>query len=203
MMCLFLGANLHLYTDLQALKEPVLKVIVCYQPFADFITGEPEKIPMPCDMRKYPDNWPDVRRAVLLRAGGRQDDPRIGARCEKCGVRNYAVGHRDAQGNFIPARGNIYYDDYQYAVSYGEAREAADHINEWCDEFPKSVVIVLTVAHLEDPSPQNVKMSNLAALCQRCHNCFDQKMRQENAAKTRRNKSKQPELFELNKNLSG
>jgi len=40
---------------------------------------------MPCDMSEYPANWPDVRRAVLLRAGGKSDDPRVGAQCEWCG----------------------------------------------------------------------------------------------------------------------
>lgn len=138
-------------------------------------------------MSKYPDNWPDVRRAVLIRAGGKSEDPRVGSRCESCGVRNYSVGYR-SNGDFISARGNIYYDDYQYAISYSEAREAADHVNDWCDQSPRYIVIVLTIAHLHDQNPQNVSLDNLGALCQRCHNQLDNKMRRKNAKQTRRKK---------------
>jgi hypothetical protein len=155
---------------------------------------------MPCDMIKYPDNWPDIRRSILLRSGGRSDDPRVGAKCEWCGVRNYSIGHRNTEGIFIPARGNVYYDDYKYATSYGEAKEAVDHVNEWCDQSPKHIIIVLTIAHLDDPNPQNVELSNLAALCQRCHNRYDRKMRRMNAAKTKYEKiikNDQIELFSL------
>lgn len=44
---------------------------------------------MPADMSKYPKEWPEIRNKILLRAGGCEDDPRVGARCEKCGVLNY------------------------------------------------------------------------------------------------------------------
>jgi hypothetical protein len=37
-------------------------------------------------MKNYPKNWSEIRREILLRAGGNEDDPRVGARCEKCGV---------------------------------------------------------------------------------------------------------------------
>lgn len=55
-------------------------------------------------------------------------------------------------------------------------------------------VVVLTVAHL-DHQPENCAPSNLRALCQRCHNRYDQKHRQRNAAKTRRTKKQNGELF--------
>ncbi len=56
-----------------------------------------------------------------------------------------------------------------------------------------AVVIVLTIAHLHDPDPMNCDPSNLAALCQRCHNQHDAKMRKENARKKR--ESGQMNLF--------
>lgn len=55
--------------------------------------------------------------------------------------------------------------------------------------------IVLTVAHLGDPSPENCADDNLKAMCQRCHNRYDQPMRQQNAAATRRAKKQNGELF--------
>ena len=53
---------------------------------------------------------------------------------------------------------------------------------EWCDAVqgePHPVTgskVVLTVAHL-DHQPQNVDRSNLRALCQKCHNGYDAKVR--------------------------
>lgn len=55
-------------------------------------------------------------------------------------------------------------------------------------------VVVLTVAHL-DHQPENCADENLRALCQRCHNRYDQKHRQRNAAGTRRAKKHNGELF--------
>ena len=148
-------------------------------------------------MSKYPDNWEEIRERVLLRAGGKKDDPRVGASCEWCRVRNYAVGYRDADGKFHYAKGNIYYDELQYAGSYQEAKELADHCNEWCDQEPKYIVIVLTIAHLKDPNPHNVEMDNLAALCQRCHNRYDNEMRMGNAKRTNRRKKIEAGQLEL------
>lgn len=139
---------------------------------------------MPADMSKYPKEWPEIRRKILLRAGGNEDDPRIGARCEKCGVRNYAVGYRQPDGSFYCTRGNIYRDAFQYATSYEEARALAENDNEWSDG-KKYIVIVLTIAHLHDEDPQNVNENNLAALCQRCHNRHDMTMRRKHAMQTR------------------
>lgn len=142
---------------------------------------------MPADMSKYPKEWPEIRRKILLRAGGREDDPRIDARCEKCGVLNYAVGYREPDGSFYYTRGNMYRDDFQYATSYKEARELAENDNEWSDG-EKYIVIVLTIAHLYDENPQNASEDNLAALCQRCHNLHDIAMRRHHARQTRAGK---------------
>lgn len=55
-------------------------------------------------------------------------------------------------------------------------------------------VVVLTVAHL-DHTPENCDDSNLRALCQRCHNRYDQPHRRKNASATRREKKGNGELF--------
>ena len=52
---------------------------------------------------------------------------------------------------------------------------------EWCNAEhgePHPItgsIVVLTVAHLADPSPENVAPTNLAALCQKCHLGYDRK----------------------------
>lgn len=57
---------------------------------------------------------------------------------------------------------------------------------EWCDAengkphpITKSKV-VLTAAHIYDHRPEAASLLNLAALCQRCHNGHDAKMRSKN-----------------------
>jgi hypothetical protein len=55
--------------------------------------------------------------------------------------------------------------------------------------------VVLTVAHL-DHTPENCDPSNLLAMCQRCHLRYDVDHHKENAAKTRREKLNQRDLFD-------
>ena len=64
-------------------------------------------------------------------------------------------------------------------------------------------IVVLTVAHLQDPDPMNCDESNLGALCQKCHNTLDAPMRVQHARATRTRKrteaaraSGQQQLFE-------
>ena len=136
---------------------------------------------------KYPANWSEIRAQVLRRAGGQEDDPRVGARCERCLVRNYAIGFWE-HGQFQREVGNIYWDDYHYAVSHQEAREAAAHCNDFPENGRRRIVIVLTIAHVHDHTPENCALENLQALCQRCHNQLDIPLRRKNAAQTRREK---------------
>lgn len=127
----------------------------------------------PENRAKYPDNWPEIRQAILQRAG---------YRCEWCKVAQYAVGHRNADGLFFGICGNIHADcagnGQHYPsldrLTYAEAREWADSENDWREpDEPRTIVIVLTIAHVHDPEPSNCDPSNLAALCQRCHNRHD------------------------------
>lgn len=86
---------------------------------------------------------------------------RAGNRCQWCGVRNYRWIVRDHAGNV----------SYESTVPprAGETQEPA-------------VRIILTVAHL-DHRPENCERSNLAALCQRCHNRHDALERARNRAR--------------------
>ncbi len=54
---------------------------------------------MPIDYRTYPANWKKkIRPAVLARADHC---------CERCGVRNYSVDHRNSRGEFVGVCGNL------------------------------------------------------------------------------------------------
>lgn len=122
---------------------------------------------MPVDMSKYPENWNEIRNSILIRAGGDQFDPVIGSRCEWCGIRNYAVKYvkNDSVRNF---------DDYGFARQR-VTRHNADRNK--MREYGRASVVVLTIAHLDDPDPMNCDPDNLAALCQKCHNGYDAPMR--------------------------
>jgi hypothetical protein len=128
----------------------------------------------PENKHRYPKDWKQIRARILERAKNR---------CERCNVRQYGIGYWVEDG-FQYAGGNIFYDDFQYTESYSLAREACDHLNEWRDDEPKSIVIVLTIAHL-DHTPENCADDNLQALCQRCHLRYDAEHHAKNAAQTR------------------
>jgi len=115
---------------------------------------------MPTDMSRYPDNWAEIRNNILVRAGGQSDAPRIGAKCEWCGIENYSV---KVGGNVV-----------RVAVSYRDAMSIK------ADGLPTASIVVLTIAHLADPDPMNCDPDNLAALCQKCHNGYDAAMRRHN-----------------------
>lgn len=148
---------------------------------------------MPINYSKYPSNWfSEVRPSVLKRADGK---------CECCGIRNYSVGYRDTQGKFIGACGNVMFDlagtglhhPSLNNLTHKEAREIADALNEEGEE--KYIVIVLTIAHLDNDITNN-SLENLKAMCQRCHLVYDAKYHAENARNTRQLKKQQlPIIF--------
>jgi 5-methylcytosine-specific restriction endonuclease McrA len=127
----------------------------------------------PDQKARYSVDWPQIRAAILDRAR---------RRCERCGVPNYAVGYRDAEGQFRRTAGNEWHDLAGAGdLSYAEARAGVDELNTWGGGFGPNgepgIVIVLTIAHYPDPAPENVDPANLLALCQRCHNRYDAKSR--------------------------
>jgi 5-methylcytosine-specific restriction endonuclease McrA len=116
----------------------------------------------------YPGNWKVIRAAILERAGDR---------CERCGLRNGAVGHRAALGAFV--------------------EHLPGDLVVFPDGVSRTIRIVLTVAHIENPDPRDCRPENLQALCQQCHNRHDAQFRARNAATTRRRRREavQPALF--------
>lgn len=144
--------------------------------------------------KRYPANWLEIRESILTRAK---------RCCEWCGVPNYAVGHRDAAGKFVAVKGDGPVDaigrgrtwpNESIRTTYAEAKEHADDFNyNIGDTGERLIVIVLTIAHVHDDSPENCDPSNLAALCQRCHLKHDAPSRARNR-KQKRN-FMQPTLF--------
>jgi len=71
---------------------------------------------------------------------------------------------------------------------------------EWCgaeNYKPHPItggMVVLTVAHVYDHRPEAASFFNLAALCQKCHNGHDAKMRQKNRRERLLRESGQIEL---------
>lgn len=116
----------------------------------------------------YPKNWPDIRQNILSRAENH---------CEWCGVRNHAWGIRTDAGRFVP-------------IGKRPMRKVGHHKTPFAIDYNgtsyRVIMIVLTIAHVDNPDPADCRPENLAALCQRCHNIHDAPMRRANAAKTRR-----------------
>jgi len=97
---------------------------------------------------------------------------RAGDRCEQCGVRNHAVGFRDAHGLFHEFTWG------QKLVDGARAPKKGD-----TDLFR----IVLTISHTDHDTTHNTD-DNLLATCQRCHLRHDAALHQAHAAETRRRK---------------
>lgn len=121
----------------------------------------------------YPADWPAIARACKERAGWR---------CEHCGVAHGAIGYRLADGAFVRLGG-----------SWLEAERAAEDARA---EGRRVIRIVLTCAHLVDMNPAACEPSNLAALCQRCHNHHDLAFRQANRIANARVGRAHGDLFE-------
>jgi len=137
----------------------------------------------------YPSNWDEIRKRILTR------DKNC---CYTCGLHDHSVGYRNQKGAFIPCSGNLVMEDYGhgwnpstgYPLSFKEAKEMAA-FQTMTDEFGyQYIVIVLTIAHL-DHNPENCIDTNLASLCQRCHNIYDRPHRNETMRLERQKKNPQ------------
>lgn len=126
----------------------------------------------PENKKRYPPNWPEIRRSILIRARWL---------CEFCSVADHAW--------IVRGEG----DTYRVITYEDEAGHPEDPMRlevATCCDGEKAVRVVLTIAHL-DHQPENCDPENLRALCPRCHNCYDQAHRQSNAQRTRRKKAGQ------------
>lgn len=124
---------------------------------------------MPIDYSKYPSNWKtEIRPAVLEHAKNR---------CEKCNVENYDYvirGIYDEKEAYHCADGSV------YDASNGELLIE----DLFCPISEKDAVkIVLTIAHLDHDITNN-EMSNLKALCQKCHLNYDKEHHAKNRKRT-------------------
>jgi len=139
---------------------------------------------MPIDYKKYPKDWKTVIRPAIMK--------RAKNRCEQCGLKHYQVGHREGYW-FTPTGGNAHHDAAGNGeLSYKEAKELIAHHNSICED--KLIIIVLTVAHL-DNDVKNNDYSNLQALCQSCHNRMDIDYRKQNRKATLNKKKGVIEMF--------
>lgn len=115
---------------------------------------------------RYPADWKLRSRFVR--------EVRAKNRCEWCGVRN---------GHFRNNR-------------TGEVASSVLQAEAWAGLDGDPVAqIVLTCAHVYDHRPEAASLLNLAALCQRCHNRLDAKMRRDGKAMRRDMASGQMVMF--------
>lgn len=116
----------------------------------------------PENKSRYPKDWKVLSAAIRCRANHC---------CEFCGVPNHSIVVR-------PKKEHPYYWEF-----VPEGMEAEVVCEEWAVNNIKPVKIILTVAHL-DHNPENNHSENLRALCQRCHNVYDRKHRNQTRYRT-------------------
>lgn len=134
----------------------------------------------PENRARYPKDWPSISAGIKARASWR---------CEFCGVPHGQLGGRSPAGVWHPA---VPIGEKLLRLEWPEPGTFAR-----CSGYdtPLRIVrIVLTTAHL-DHQPENCAPENLKALCQRCHNRYDQSHRKANAATTNRAKKATGDLF--------
>lgn len=139
----------------------------------------------PENRKRYPADWPTIRARILARADHR---------CERCAVKNHALGGRRPDGAWCDAMPT---GDNGLRLTWPRQGEDAAC---WDDKAKKPrtlriVRIVLTIAHL-DHVPENCDPANLQALCQRCHNRLDAKMRAAGIKARRRAAAAANDLFQ-------
>lgn len=136
---------------------------------------------MPIDYKKYHPDWKTkIRPSVLDRAKNC---------CEMCNVPNKKViirGNWNGVACYQDDDGFIY--DEKTSQKIGE-----DYIGE-VHPTNKFITIVLTIAHL-DHNIENNDLSNLKALCQKCHLNYDKEHHAKNSRETRNKKKGIIDLF--------
>lgn len=136
----------------------------------------------PENRARYPKDWKAISAAVRAEAGNL---------CEWCKVPDGAMvlrGTYEGRAVWLEADASAFCP--AHCAATGEVIEDATW--DLCDYPKQPVRIVLTVAHL-DHQPENCARENLRALCQRCHNAYDAKMRA--AGLRARERAKNLDLF--------
>lgn len=151
----------------------------------------------PENRARYPANWPEIRAAILARAGHRCEHS--DAAGHRCRARHRALGYwREGELWRLP----VGFEHLQRRVwrfdqlSQALRESGVDRpMTLQCSEGPLKIIrVILTIAHL-DHQPENCDPSNLRALCQRHHLAHDQDHHRRNAQATRRARSGTAELF--------
>jgi hypothetical protein len=110
---------------------------------------------------RYPKDWKAIRAQVLARADERCE---CRGECGDAHDNGPSVGRSDERHRCrAPNGASIVRDPRTPAVWW--RRDESPYSYE---EEPRSVVVVLTVAHLDHDERHN-DLANLRALCQRCH----------------------------------
>lgn len=133
----------------------------------------------PENKARYPKDWPEISRRIR--------EERADNKCEWCQAPNRTVIYRFNTGEWMETDGTVH--DANTGEYLGMCRGS---------EAPagRFVEIVLTVAHL-DHTPEHNEESNLAALCQRCHNRYDGPERRKGIRERARAQLACGDLFEL------
>jgi 5-methylcytosine-specific restriction endonuclease McrA len=146
---------------------------------------------VPFDRHKYPSNWTEIRQRVLKRAERDIGDGIVIACCERCGRPNHVIADVLSDGSWSIESGfNVWTTDCGVPVHWQDDHPLADSIRQ--------VRTVLTIAHILNPDPMDVRDENLQALCQRCHLRHDAAHHMANARATRLRKKleNQPALLQ-------
>lgn len=133
----------------------------------------------PENRARYPNNWQEIRTAILERANNC---------CEQCRVKNGSL----IQRGFWKDRGTFRCEDGAVRNEDNGWWLGCAHESDYCGEWKR---IVLTVAHL-DHIPEHCDPSNLKALCQLHHLRYDAKHHAETARQTRHARKAIADLFE-------
>lgn len=133
----------------------------------------------PENRARYPENWDEIREAILERAGNK---------CEKCKAPNrtlIARGTGTDEGAYMLESCEV------FSAETGEYLGRYRHSDF---QLARMVKVVLTIAHL-DHIPEHCDPDNLRAWCQRCHLRYDAEHHKVNAKATRRARLNTPDLF--------
>lgn len=134
----------------------------------------------PENKARYPKDWPQIRAAILERAGNK---------CEKCKAPNRT---RIARGAGKDVDTYMLDNADVYCAESGQYLGRCRHSDY---DLLRMTDVVLTIAHL-DHVPENCTPENLLALCQRCHLRYDQQHHQANAQATRKARLAVADLFD-------
>lgn len=136
---------------------------------------------MPIDYSLYPPNWfSELRPAVLKRAGHA---------CENCQAKEYDVVRWNSKTEAYESYQAETPTTYRQAVALWVELKASHFYDDW-------TIIKLAIAHIDHDIGNN-DLSNLKALCNRCHLAHD---RYDNARRKKFGKHYERNQFKLNFN---